>query len=52
MRLVAALTFGLVVMMVVWALLRNGFDATLLFLAIFTLAAVVEILLASSRRRG
>ncbi len=50
MRLVAALTFGLVVMVVAYALTPNGFDATLLFLAIFTLAAVVEILLRSRSR--
>ncbi|MGI8594907.1 MAG: hypothetical protein ACR2ML_11180 [Solirubrobacteraceae bacterium] len=43
MRLVVALTFGLVVMVVVWAVMGNGFDALLLFLTIFTLAAVVEI---------
>jgi len=52
MRLVVALTVGLVVMVVVWTIRSNGFDAALLFLTIVTLAGVVEIAFRSAARRG
>ncbi len=51
MRLVVALTVASVVFVVVWAVSAKGFDAMLLFLAIFTLAAVVEIALRAGPRR-
>ena len=51
MRLVVALTVGLVAYVLAWAIKKNGFDAFVLLLTILTLAAVVEIALQSASRR-
>ena len=44
MRLVAALTTGFVLWIVVWAITGKGFDALLIFVVILLLAATYELL--------